>query len=172
MWICNRCQKENTEAEASCTNCGAPRSPRRFGSAPEIHNAQLPQQNPTVRKTFPASHSAPQQSYEYISVQQRPDVDIRPARTPMAGFARFIGTLLMIFLPILTGLIAWRQHDVLCSALLPLFQIPEELPMLFSDLIFKIGYIFLAVVAVLLSMLPGLWTILLTGKKRKVIRSK
>ena len=67
-----------------------------------------------------------------------------------------------VLLPLLVGLLAWRQYDVLAEALLPLY-LTEKAP----DWLRSVFYGALTAAAVLLSMLPGLWTILLSRKPPK-----
>ena len=70
-------------------------------------------------------------------------------------------TLLAVLLPLLVGLLAWRQYDALSKALLPLY-LTEKAP----DWLRSVFYGMLTAAAVLLSMLPGLWTILLSRNNR------
>ena len=77
-------------------------------------------------------------------------------------FGKIIGGLLIVLLPLLVGLLAWRQYDVLAEALLPLY-LTEKAP----DWLRSVFYGALTAAAVLLSMLPGLWTILLSRKPPK-----
>ena len=76
-------------------------------------------------------------------------------------FGKIVGGLLIVLLPLIVGLLAWRQYDVLTEALLPLY-LTEKAP----DWLRSVFYGIHVAAAVLLSMLPGLWTILLSRRPR------
>ncbi len=159
MWICPRCNFENREANVACESCGAARSVGRFGSAPPRRPSAPP--SPRVssapsRETREQEFARPFTPKEYAT----PDMDARPkpVRKP-CGLARCVGVLLCVLLPALVGLLAWRQYDALSEALLPLY-LTEKAP----DWLRSVFYGMLTAAAVLLSMLPGLWTILLSRK--------
>lgn len=154
MWICPRCQAENRESSAACASCGAIRSAGRFTSSV---------QEPRVVQASRVSAPLPESSQRPASIRnayQPPDPEMgRKSRRhshPLLTLGKWTGTGLCILLPILTALLAWRQYDALAQALLPLL-IPGDAPRAIQILL----YIALALIAVLLSMLPGLWTLLL-----------
>ena len=92
------------------------------------------------------------------------EADSRGHRPRRGGsiFGKLVGGLLIVLLPLLIGLLAWRQYDVLSETLLPLY-LTEKAP----DWLRSVFYGMLTAAAVLLSMLPGLWTILLSRKPPK-----
>ncbi len=145
MWICNHCHTENKDGYSSCVQCGATRSAGRFGSAPTVLNA---------RQSAPASVPGAQPLHRY---QENPAPARRPLPPPvcMQGLGKVVGWLLLVLLPVLAGLFAWRQYDALSAALVPLLldaAAPEWARLA--------AYIGLALVALLLCTLPGLHTLM------------
>ena len=178
MWVCQHCHTENKDTLASCSVCGQPRPVRRFGSAPQTHAAGtavssqpagLAQQSnaapsqasiPDVRTAARAAYQAPVQRDEEERDDEEEFYD-----QPLRGgsiFGKLVGGVLIGLLPLLVGLLAWRQYDVLSEALLPLY-LTEKAP----DWLRSVFYGALTAAAVLLAMLPGLWTILLSRKPPK-----
>lgn len=170
MWVCQRCHSENKDSLATCPSCGTPRPMRRFGSAPQAHTPASPTVAPAQpangasspvpdARTAAAARAAAQNSGreedEYYDDEEMYD---RPRRGGSI-FGKLVGGLLIALLPVLVGLLAWRQYDVLSEALLPLY-LTEKAP----DWLRSVFYGMLTAAAVLLSMLPGLWTILLSRK--------
>lgn len=174
MWVCQRCHSENQDAMASCPSCGTPRPVRRFGSAPQAHTAASPASSPTVTAAQPANTppspvpdartaaaaraAAQNTSREEDEYYDEDEMDDRPRRGGSI-FGKLVGGLLIVLLPLLVGLLAWRQYEALSEALLPLY-LTEKAP----DWLRSVFYGALTAGAVLLSMLPGLWTILLSRK--------
>ncbi len=166
MWICQRCYTENRESSTACEGCGAPRAAGRFNSAPQ-QRASRPAQAPIMsypnaqRETVPLQNPLPERG-EY----QTPPPDTRKQkkrRPPFAArFARWIGVLLAVLLPILAALFAWRQYDALSDAVLPLLLGDGA-----AEWIKIALYAALSILAVLVSMLPGLWTVLLSRDRRE-----
>ena len=180
MWICPRCNFENAEDAATCENCGSARSAGRFGSNPQ--QRRMPQTGAPRVAAAPAMRDPrdtrdprymrdprdPRDLRDQDTVQMprsatrsdypAPDMDPpRPKRRrrPAAALARFVGAVLTVLLPLLTALLAWKQYDALCPALTGLL-LPEGA----ADGL-RIGcYAVFALAAVLLSFLPGLWTLL------------
>ena len=150
MWICPRCHTENHENLSVCESCGTARSAGRFsapamqsaGSAPRVSNApaQLDMRRPAPAYQPPATDMPP----------------ARPPRRPLQSFARVIGILLLLILPVMTVLTFVFLYEALSSGIIPLLMSANTAPGWQL-----IGYIFLAVPAFLLSLLPGLWTLLL-----------
>ena len=176
MWVCQHCHSENKDTSATCEACGTPRPVRRFGSAPQVRTAasvsasaaQVPaQQNDAAPSSVPDARAAAavRAAYQQASVR-REDEDYdeeeelydRPRRGGSI-FGKLVGGLLIVLLPLLVGLLAWRQYDALSEALLPLY-LTEKAP----EWLHSVFYGLLTAAAVLLSMLPGLWTILLSRK--------
>ena len=158
MWICNRCQVENRDSSSTCENCGAVRPAGRFGSAP-AHGEQAPRA-PRVSAAQPAAAPVRPTARE---TYRPPETDMKPRknRRPLLGLARCVGTALLILLPLLTGLLAWRQYDLLSQTLLPLLLGSEGADWL------KLGcYVLLGFIAVLLASLPGLWTLLFSARPK------
>ncbi|MBR3016656.1 MAG: zinc ribbon domain-containing protein [Clostridia bacterium] len=173
MWVCQRCHTENKDTLATCPSCGTPRPVRRFGSSPQTHAAPpavssartaAPQQESAASPAaVPDARSAARAAYQAAG---QPDEayydDEEEMERPRRGgsvFGKLVGGLLIVLLPLLVGLLAWRQYDTLCEALLPLY-LTEKAP----DWLRSVFYGMLTAAAVLLSMLPGLWTILLSRK--------
>ena len=71
------------------------------------------------------------------------------------AFARIIGTLLCILLPALAGILAWRQYGVLSQALVPLFLDSSA-----KDWAWIAVYAGLCLTTALITLLPGLWTLM------------
>ena len=88
------------------------------------------------------------------------DARPKPVRRPGA-LARFVGAILCVLLPALAGVLAWRQYDVLRPVVDSLFQI-EDTPWLGLAC-----YIAFALIAGLVALLPGLWTLLLVRITRE-----
>lgn len=164
MWICPRCQEENKESFAACESCGAPRSAGRFASSPNRM-----EQTGRMNRIAPAAQAAPVHSPRVMIAPGRrplhmPDESFSvpanpafptPPRRPLMGFARLVGLMLLILLPLLTGLLAWRQYDALSRALLPLLLNADAAAWI------KIAvYAGLCLIAFLISLLPGLWTLM------------
>lgn len=157
MWICARCHAENKESVPACVSCGAARAAGRFGSG------VAEQASPRAPRVTHASESVPPrrrmpESYQPPEMQMRS----RPPKRPFALLGRIIGGALLGLLPLLTALFAWRQHDALSSALLPLLLDAGT-----SAPVENLVYIAMALIAVLLAALPGLWTLLLSGRPPK-----
>ena len=187
MWVCQRCQYQNQDTAAVCVSCGTARSVRRFGSSPQTAApAPAAVQRPAAA-TAPAPRVTPSQSSSsapasgadsraaartaYQPPQEQPEDDYeyededeyeydRPGRGGSV-FGKIVGGLLIVLLPLLTALLAWRQYDLLSAALLPLY-LTEKAP----EWLRSVFYGALTAAAVLLSMLPGLWTLLLSRKPR------
>ncbi len=175
MWVCQQCHSENKDALATCPSCGTPRPVRRFGSAPQ-HAPAAPASAPAVTQTqqhsasfspapVPDARTAAAARAAYQQQEQREDDyydDEEMYDRPRRGgsiFGKLVGGLLIVLLPLLVGLLAWRQYGVLSEALLPLY-LTEKAP----DWLRSVFYGALTAAAVLLSMLPGLWTLLLARK--------
>ena len=86
---------------------------------------------------------------------------------PDYQLARVSGTLLSILLPVFTLLLSWRQRDTLRQALLPLL-LPAGAPAWLEWICYGI----LTLTAVLLALLPGLWTLLLARRPLPPASSK
>lgn len=155
MWICNHCHAENKDGYSSCENCGANRSAGRFGSAPTVLTAR-PQ-------AAPAPHpNAGQPLHQYIN-NPNPPQSRRPQGLPpryMQGLGKVIGWALMILLPLLCALLAWRQYHVLSGVLVPLLLDAGA-----AEIWKTLCYIGFALIAVLLSFLPGLRTLMQCAKR-------
>ena len=158
MWICSRCHTENRDSAAACEGCGAVRAAGRFGSAPARGENAV--RAPLVRA--PANAAMPAAEPPRPAPYRPPEAEAFPAppRRRIAGLARGAGAALCVLLPLLTVLLAWRQYDAAAGALIALFwgEGATEAGKLLC-------YIGLALIAVLLSLLPGLWTLLLAGPR-------
>ena len=155
MWICQRCYTENRETSNACEGCGAPRAAGRFNTAaPQQRPARA--QAPIMSYPSAPNEAAPQRPAR--SEYQAPPPEIscpnRKKQPFLPRLGRGIGALLALLLPILTALLAWRQYGVLSQALTPLLLGDGA-----ADWMRIALYAVLALLAVLLSSLPGLWTL-------------
>ena len=136
MWVCQQCHSENKDSLATCASCGTPRPVRRFGSAPQAHapaaSASAPavtqaQANSASAAPVPDARAAAAARVAYQQQEQREDDyydDEEMYDQPRRGgsiFGKLVGGLLIVLLPLLAGLLAWRQYSVLSEALLPLY---------------------------------------------------
>lgn len=123
-----------------------------------VQQMQLQQQMQPVQQTRPQQR--PSQP-----VSQRPAFAPQPAqpvpppapyvrRTFSCHLGRFVGSLLLLLLPALAILLAWRQYDLLCPLLTGLL-LPEDT----EGLLRLISYIGFCLPGVLLTALPGIWTL-------------
>ena len=85
----------------------------------------------------------------------------RRKRNGAEKLARFAGTLLCVLLPVLTLALSWAQRETLLSALPPLI-LGEDGP---AWLAWGIWGAF-TLAGAFLSLLPGLWTLLLNRRNR------
>lgn len=160
MWICQRCHSENRDTAAACEACGAVRAAGRFGSAPQRphHAAQPPRVAP------PAQAQEPEMPASSTRGAYPPPDPFggkpRRRRSPLNRLAKLTGALLCVLLPGLTLALAIVQREALMNALSPLI-VQADGPNWLSWLVF--GAFSLA--GVLLALLPGLWTLLLTRKR-------
>lgn len=178
MWICNRCQHENKEALTDCQYCGAPRSAGRFSSgqtgrfprpsaAPQQREALSPRVSAApdrARAIRMPADDIPDPLPDYSQDDNRASGFSAPRRRPVMGLARVVGLLLCILLPALAGFLAWRQYDVLNTALIPLL-LNQTAPEWAKIAVFC-GF---CLITGLLSLLPGLWTLMkIPPRLRKV----
>jgi hypothetical protein len=152
MWICKHCHAENKDGYASCENCGANRSAGRFGSAPTLNTRQPAQQPPAGVPGYQPLHTYPENK-----PQER---RMPPPGRCMQGMGKTVGWLLLILLPVLCALLAWRQYDVLSPVLVGLLL--EDGAAQVWKVLCYVGF---ALAAVLLAMLPGLHTLLQCSKR-------
>ena len=174
MWICTRCQAENHDSLSVCEVCGSPRAAGRFGQNPGMGNtARMPhvtapvRQGAAARPAAPAVPAAPAAPIERRAFAPDPEP---PKRSAVRVFAKAVGGLLLVLLPLLCGALCAVNQSALKEALLPLL-LPEGT----DGAVCSLCYWALAAAAVLVSMLPGLWTILLagnSGKRRPAQRKK
>ena len=151
MWNCIKCNAVNEDLYTICPKCGASRSAGRFGSAAPVKTVPYPAAEPKPRpqnaESKPAPTPQPPQAQEYIP---------QPDKVRAGGGVRFFGRLLMVFLPLLTALLAYLKmstYQVQLSILLFDKAISE------GSILLTIVYVLFALGAVLLSFLPGLWTL-------------
>lgn len=158
MWVCNQCYQENNEQDAICRSCGTQRSAGRFQThahrpAQRAIDATRPPQ-PVVAQAQPVAETAPRRPR--ADGYTPPPLNLqKAARSSLERLSLVFGFILSILLPLLTAALAWRQYDVLRQALIPLL-LPESA----ADIVKIILYTALSLIAVLLSALPGLWTLL------------
>ena len=141
MWTCKQCQKENEDGAAFCPQCGAKQAAGRFDTGAK-------KREKVFRKSV--SYRVPDTG-----------VNERKARRVLLPFlARLAGSCLMALLPLCTLALSILQRDTLKAALLPLFL--EGGPEWLGTAI----YVLLCAAAVLVSLLPGLWTYMLGRENR------
>ena len=161
MWICQQCQAENHDSTTVCALCGTQRAAGRF--------APLAQQRPG-RMAAPPRVSAPgsQKRAETASPSSHqdyrvPGIGLEPViriYSPLVGFAKAAGAFLLIVPPLLVLLLAIMRYEALAPVLVPLLTGAEGHPVLGI-----LCYAALSLTAILLSALPGLWTLLLARRK-------
>ena len=165
MWTCQRCHMENRDSSTVCELCGTQRSAGRFGSAPSVQQARVGRAQ-QQRMPQPSSQKDTQMLYSssptpYRAADgERAEKQKSPSFT--VGFAKCVGIMLMILLPVLTALFAWRQYDAVKAALIPLLLGSDAKAWMEIAV-----YCILSLIAVLVSFLPGLWTLLLARGKNK-----
>ena len=163
MWICPRCNAENREANVACESCGAVRSVGRFGSAPPRRpsSAPSPRISAAPARDTRETRSPREQEFTPSAVRNEyamPDMDARPkpVRRPTAALAKGVGTLLCALLPALIAVLAWRQYDALLTVVTGLFLIEDGPSWLVTGC-----YVLFSLIAGMIALLPGLWTLLL-----------
>lgn len=160
MWNCIKCNTIVEDGYTTCPHCGAPKSAGRFGNTAPVR--------PAAAYTMPAQNapqSAPRPAPAEVAAQPlyMPDFShVHAGRGLM-----FAGSLLAILLPLLVLLLAWRQYDAISSFLLPLFFADAAA---LSNWVRYPVYIVLALLAALVSALPGLWTQSLGKALRRLAR--
>lgn len=161
MWICNHCHAENKDGYTACEQCGSIRSAGRFGSAPTALNARPPQ------VSAPAVQAAPARYADPSPAQARQMPPPPPAPRCMHKLGKTVGGLLLVLLPLLCALLAWKQYAALSPVLVGLLvdaNAPEAL-----KLAVYIGWAF---IALLLSMVPGLHLLLQCPSRPKHKKKK
>lgn len=153
MWICSRCHTENHENLSVCESCGTARSAGRFSA-------------PAMRNTARAPHVSPAPAPEtrrMPPVYQPPPTDMPPARPPksfLQSFARLVGILLCVLLP-LAGIAGWFFVNQMIASLPAWMSLWADVAPGWKI----IAQIFLGLLSLLLSLLPGLWTLLLCAPR-------
>lgn len=155
MWNCIKCNAVNEDLYTICPKCGASRSAGRFGSATPVKTMAYPQPaeqkpKPAEPKPAPVQQMPPPQ--EYIP---------QPDKVRAGGGVRFFGRLLMIVLPLLTLAAAVMMFNIYLPQLNVLLNLSTNLtdPNSSISWISVAAYCLIALGAVLLSILPGLWTL-------------
>ena len=155
MWTCPKCLHENGDERMACSRCGSPRSSRRFNQ-PSVQQAPYPQQSnshfrqETGRVPRSGVHKPHQGEWSM------------PPLSRAAKLAKLCGTLLCLFLPLLCLLLAWKQFDVLYPVLVPLLTGSAD-----HTFIGHLCYGLYSLCALLLTLLPGLSMLTMTGKYQK-----
>ena len=151
MWNCIKCNAVNEDIYTICPKCGASRSAGRFGSAAPVKTVPYPAAESKPRPQNPESKPAPAQP-----IPQVQEYIPQPDKVRAGGGVRFFGRLLMVFLPLLTALLAYLKkstYQVQLSVMLFGNAVSE------SNILLIIVYVLFSLGAVLLSFLPGLWTL-------------
>lgn len=156
MWTCIKCNAVNEDIYTICPKCASSRSAGRFGSCAPVKTAAYPQDAKPAPRPAEAAQPAPSTQAPHNEYIPQPD------KVRAGGGVRFFGRLLMLFLPLLTILLAYLKFDsyrVQLSVLLFGSAAAEaSLPLI-------LFYVLLALGAVMLSLLPGLWTLLLCAPR-------
>ncbi|MBE5777261.1 MAG: hypothetical protein E7326_07100 [Clostridiales bacterium] len=155
MWTCPKCLYENSDRQASCAQCGAVRTQRRF-SQPAVQNAPM-QQRPT--QDFSRDG---QRTPRSGGRSARPPEMVLPPLSKSAKLLRGAGVLLCLLLPLLCLLLCIRQFDSLYAALVPLLTGSAD-----KTLTGYLCYALYAACALLLCFLPGLFALTSTGKYKR-----
>lgn len=159
MWLCPRCHKENEEQAIACAHCGVRRPSGRFKPAGESGAVQPPRVT-MPREQAPALRREGQRIQRHSSACPPPETGLYSAKRKKLGFlicfARFTGVLLCIFLPLITLLCAIGMYQSFNSMLLPL--VLEDV---IAEWVGVMLFVLASFLSLLLSMLPGLWTLLL-----------
>lgn len=153
MWNCIKCNTVNEDLYTICPKCGASRSAGRFGSASPVKTMAYPQpaeQKPKPAEPKPAPVQQMPPSQEYIP---------QPDKVRAGGGVRFFGRLLMIVLPLLTALYAYLNTGIYLPQLSLLISGNEALDKGLLIVVAYALYILFSLGAVLVSLLPGLWTL-------------
>lgn len=150
MWTCIKCNAVNEDLYTICPKCGASRSAGRFGSATPVKTMPYPQAAeqkaaPAEQKAAPVPQLPPPQ--EYIP---------QPDKVRAGGGVRFFGRLLMFILPLLTAFLAYLKADTYMVQLTILLYGSATAE---NKILLIAIYAVFALGAVLLSILPGLWTL-------------
>ena len=168
MWLCPRCHKENEEQAIACAHCGVRRPSGRFQPADESNAVQPPRVTAPREQRLPAHHPGGQRSHRHVSACPPPETGVYPVKKKKPGFlihfARFVGVMLCILLPLITLLCAIGMYPSFSSMLLPLV-----LQDMIAEWVGIMLFVLASFLSLLLSVLPGLWTLLLAraaGNKR------
>lgn len=156
MWICSRCQTANKEGYSQCVQCSAPRNARRFGAGTPVSAPSVQTASPERRMQQPDTGS---QELPPPPITRRQAVPAAPPRRANGGFIRWVGILLAVLLPALTGLVAALRMDVIAPVIHGLFFGPEAVA---PGLLGQVSYWVMAFLAMLLVMVPGLALIALS----------
>ncbi|MBR5232014.1 MAG: hypothetical protein IKW00_07190 [Clostridia bacterium] len=153
MWTCIKCNKINDDLYPICSNCSASRSAGRFGSAAPARVVPYPPEPQGKPKTEePAPAPAPQ------SAPPAPEYIPNPDGVRAGGGVRFFGRLLMLLLPLLTAAAAFLKYNSTKGAIALLLSFGNTAQNV-SDIWIIAVYVLFSLGAVLLSLLPGLWTL-------------
>lgn len=167
MWLCPRCHKENEEQAIACAHCGVRRPSGRFQPADES-NAVQPPRVTAPRAQAPIQHRERQRTQRHVSACPPPETGFYPVKRKKPGFlihfARFVGGMLCILLPLITLFCAIGLYPSFSGMLLPLV-----LQDMIAEWVGIMLFVLASFLSLLLSVLPGLWTLLLVraaGNKR------
>ncbi|MDD4080370.1 MAG: hypothetical protein PHP02_03020 [Eubacteriales bacterium] len=150
MWICSRCQTANKEGYSQCVQCSAPRNTRRFGAGTPVSAPSVQTASPERRMQQPDGSG---QEAPPPPVSRRPVAPVAMPRRAVGGFIRWVGILLAVLMPALTGFLAVIRMDVLKPVIHALFFGPQAVA---PGVLGYVSYWFMALVAMLLAMVPGL----------------
>lgn len=142
MWQCIKCGQSNDDRVNICPHCGAARSAGRFASTQGIQSG-------------PASS---------VSSPYTPDLE----HAKDGRMFRLIGLILSILLPVIVLLLAIVKHDAFLSSLyewLLVNDAADSVPFWCHAL-----YVVLSFAALLIAVLPGLWTFGLGKALRRLHR--
>ena len=164
MWICPQCHQQNQEDTVLCIKCSASRPTGRFNTASlqissgiaaprvapaaEMRHAPDPYTRPSPVEPAPRPKAAEAPPAPYRIPPAPPAHP--PRHRAIHSFARLIGRALMLLLPLLALLIAWRQYDALSGPLTSLL-LSADAPQWARYAVYGV----FCLAGLLLSLLPG-----------------
>lgn len=159
MWICSRCKTANKDGYTQCISCSAPRNTRRFGASgtgpEEPGSPQVTSERRMQPRPEPEDAPPPR--------RQTPPLPVKPR--PFLVFARLVGGLLSILLPLYVLALSILQFKALSPVITSLFMdagVPS-IPLFGYPL-----YALTVFLAMLLSAVPGLSLLSLSHLARSV----
>lgn len=186
MWTCSNCHHVNADDVGLCQQCSASRPSGRFDTAslrmgqaaraPRVAQAAQPapesraaagrytRSAPPIDDTYrPAPGRSPRPNVppRPSSSSAYPDVQ-PPQKRPLIGFARFVGTMLCILLPLLSAALLILGYQSISSGIAGQF-----FAFITEEWIQIAVFALVGLLILLLSLLPGLRLLVMLPPKRK-----